>query len=84
MTDPKESKSRKQNSKANNYARFSGIAFQMVIVIGLGTYGGYKLDEAYPNKYMAYTLICSLCSVGIALYIMIKQAQKFSSKNDEK
>jgi hypothetical protein len=83
LTDPKESKNRKRSSKISGYARFSGIAFQMVAIIGLGTYGGYKLDEAYPNDYSAYTLICSLSSVAIALYIMIKQATIFSKKKDD-
>ena len=83
MTDPKESKNPKRSSRIRSYARFSGIAIQMIVIIGLGTYGGYKLDEAYPNDYSAYTLICSLSSVAIALYLMIKQATNFSKKKDD-
>jgi len=55
----------------------------MIAIIGLGTYGGVKLDEAYPNDYSAYTLICSLVSVAVAMYLMIKQASNFSKKNNE-
>lgn len=82
MTDHKESKNQRQSRRLKNYARFSGIAFQMVAIIGLGSYGGVKLDEAYPNEYSIFTIICSLISVAIALYFVIKQASEFSNKND--
>ena len=54
----------------------------MVAIIGVGSYGGVKLDEAYPNEYSIFTIICSLISVAIALYFVIKQASEFSNKND--
>ena len=86
MTDLKESKNQKQNkaSRINSYARFSGIAFQMFAIIGLGSYGGVKLDENYPNKYSVFTIICSLASVGIAMYYVIKQVTNFSNKENKK
>ncbi|MEM7380382.1 MAG: AtpZ/AtpI family protein [Bacteroidota bacterium] len=68
----------KKKNPLNSYARFSGIAFQMIAIIGLGTYAGVKLDEAYPNQYSAYTVICSLASVGLAMYFVIKQVSKNS------
>ena len=83
MTDPNESKKRKQSSKINNYARFTGIGFQMIAIIGLGSYGGVKLDEAYPNNYSIWTIVCSLASVGIAMYFVVKQVTDFSNRNDE-
>lgn len=46
----------------------------MIVVIGLGSYAGVKLDEVYPNKYRAFTLACSLASVALAMYIAIKAA----------
>jgi len=65
----------------NKYARFSGIAFQMIVIIALGTYGGYKLDEKYPNKYQAYTIILSLLSVVISMYYVIKAVNRTSNNN---
>lgn len=86
MTEDKETKIQKQNkdSRINSYARFSGIAFQMAAIIGLGSFGGVKLDEYYPNKYSVFTIICSLISIGIALYYVIKQVTGFSNKEDHK
>ena len=86
MTEHKETKNQKPNkdSRINAYARFSGIAFQMIAIIGLGTFGGVKLDQSYPNKYSVFTIICSLISVGIAMYYVIKQVTDFSDKEDDK
>lgn len=53
----------------------------MIVIIGLGTYGGLKLDEIYPNNYSVFTIICSLASVLIATYFVIKQVTNFSKKN---
>ena len=54
----------------------------MFAIIGLGTFGGIKLDESYPNKYQAFTLIGSLGSIAIALFIVIRRVTNFS-KNQE-
>jgi len=54
----------------------------MIVIIVLGSFGGLKLDEAYPNDYNAYTLICSLTSVGIAMYVVIKQVSNISKKQN--
>jgi Putative F0F1-ATPase subunit Ca2+/Mg2+ transporter len=60
----------------NKYARFSGMAFQMLCTIGLGTYAGVKLDAWQGNKFPGWTLGLSLGSVAAALYLMIKQIPK--------
>ncbi len=62
----------------NSYAKYSGIAIQMAVIIGLGCYAGVKLDEAYPNKYSGFTLACSLASVAVAMYIAIRSARSES------
>ena len=80
MIDPKDSKKPRPNSRLRSYARFSGIAFQMLIIIGLGAYGGVKLDEAYPNNYSIFTIICSLAAIAVAMYFVIKQANSINKK----
>lgn len=77
-----KTKNKKQNNQLNSYARFSGIAFQMIAIIGLGTFGGIKLDEIYPNDYQAYTLILSLGSIAIAIYVVIRRVTNFSKKQE--
>ena len=74
---------RKPKERLNNYARFTGIGFQMLVIISLGVFAGVKLDEHYPNQYQTFTIICSLASIGIAMYSVIKQVTNFSNKSDD-
>ncbi|MDC3326474.1 MAG: AtpZ/AtpI family protein [Flavobacteriaceae bacterium] len=72
----------KKKERLNNYARFSGVGFQMLATIGVGVWGGIKLDNIYPNNYQVFTVICSLISIGVALYLVIKQVTKFSNQKN--
>lgn len=70
----------KKKRSLRNYTRFSGIAFQMMAIIGGGTYSGVYLDKKFPNKHGIYTIILSLASVLIALYFVIRQIIKMSNR----
>ena len=72
----------KKKERLNNYARFSGVGFQMLATIGVGVWGGIKLDNIYPNNYQVFTVICALISIGVALYLVIKQVTKFSNQKN--
>ena len=61
------------------YDQSSDIAFQMIAIVLIGTYGGMKLDEWIPNNYSVFTIICSLLSVGMAMYYVIRQVGQDSS-----
>lgn len=60
----------------NNYARYSALAFQMAIIIGLGTFGGYKLDLLLGLKFKIFTIILALISVVTAIYFAVKDFLK--------
>ncbi|HHC80258.1 MAG TPA: AtpZ/AtpI family protein [Flavobacteriia bacterium] len=75
--------SKKQKKQLNKYTRFSGIAFQMVVTIGVGTYIGIKLDEKYPNKNNLFTVAFSLVFILLSLYSVIKQVTNISNKKDD-
>ncbi|MDX9891489.1 MAG: AtpZ/AtpI family protein [Bacteroidales bacterium] len=53
------------------YGRYSGLAFQMGILIFLGTYGGIKLDEKLQISPL-FTIIGSLAGIAIAIYVVVK------------
>ena len=72
----------KKKNQLNSYARFSGIAFQMMVIIGLGCWGGVKLDESYPNDYHAFMLIGSLGGIGMAMYWVIKKVARVSNEEN--
>jgi len=86
--EQKDKQNRERSSQLNTYARFSGIAFQMIAIIGLGVYLGIKLDEKYPNKYKLFTIVLALLSIAMALYNVIRQVRDFTDKqqnsNDKK
>lgn len=64
------------------WAIFSGLAIQMGVTIGLGSFIGIKLDEQFPNEYTVFTIVFSLLGVFISLYTLIKQLQRINKKND--
>lgn len=62
--------------RENQYAKYSGMGFQMLITIGLGTYLGVKLDEWQQNHTPVWTLVLSLASIAAAMYNFIRQLPK--------
>ena len=62
----------------NAYAKYSSLGIQMAVIIGGGCYGGYKLDEYYKNTNSVFTIILSLLSIGLAMYVVLKDIIKSS------
>lgn len=54
------------------FAKYSGIAFQMLAIIGLSTWLGYWLDGRYHTKNPWFTIACTLTGVLAALYHVIR------------
>ncbi len=78
-----QNQNQKKNNPLNSYAHFSGIAFQMIAIIGIGVFLGIKLDEKFPNKYQLFTIILSLLSIGVALYNVFRQVTDFTKKQQK-
>lgn len=68
----KEEKKENRKASLRNYARYSALGFQMLAIIGGLTWLGVKMDE-WVNAYPWFTVILSLSSVGIAMYVVFKQ-----------
>ena len=64
-------KKTKYTRSLNNYAKYSGLAFEMLFIIIIGVVGGVKLDERLQTK-PVFAIICSLASIAIAFYVVIK------------
>jgi hypothetical protein len=52
----------------------------MGLIIGGGSYGGFKLDEHYANKTPVFTIILSLLSIALSMYILLKDFIKPTKK----
>lgn len=51
-------------------ASYSGMAFQMGIIIAGGTFGGVKLDQ-WLDLSPLFTIVCAMASIALAMYLMI-------------
>ncbi|MFO8055451.1 MAG: AtpZ/AtpI family protein [Bacteroidales bacterium] len=56
----------------HSYAKYSGIAIQMMVVITAGIWGGVELDKLTGMDFPLLTVILSIVSVSLAIYISIK------------
>jgi len=59
-----------------NYARYSNMAFQMFAIIGIGVFGGVKLDQWLKIGFPVFTVILSILSVAAAIYSVVKDLLK--------
>jgi len=70
---PQKSTSGNKNKPSlDSYARYSGLAFQMLAIIGIGTFGGVKLDQWLKLGFPVFTIILALASVFAAIYSAVK------------
>jgi len=69
---PKPKPFREKRPPLESYARYSSLAFQMFAIIGIGIYGGVKLDQWLKIGFPVFTVLLSIVSVAAAIYTAIK------------
>ena len=62
--------------QASNLAKYSGIAFTMLAIIGLSTWAGIWLDAHFHTKTPWYTVGLMLLGLFVALYQVIRSLTK--------
>ncbi len=60
------------DSPLKNYVRYTSLFIQMAIIIAAGTFGGYYIDKSIGLPYPVFTVVLSLGSIAIGLYLLIK------------
>lgn len=70
-----------KNKNINKYARYSGLAFEMLGIIVFGVFVGHKLDQKRQAEFPLFTVILSLLAVFAALYLVIKDVIKNGTKS---
>jgi hypothetical protein len=73
---PKPKPDRENRPPLESYARYSSLAFQMFAIIGLGIFGGVKLDNWINIGFPVFTVLLSILSVAAAIYIAVKDLIK--------
>ena len=76
MSDPEPSPN---ESPIHQYAVYSNLAFEMGAVIALGVFGGIKLDSLL-NISPLFTILCSLASIAVAMFLVIRSLTKPQNK----
>ena len=61
-----------ENKGLNDFARYSGMAFQMIAIILITTWGGIELDKLAKFNTPVFTIILSLLGVFAAIYTALK------------
>ena len=75
--DQKDEK--KQNDFVESSARWLGIGIEFVVVVGLFTWIGYKLDKL-QNTEPGFMIMGFLVGFGRMIYIMLRKAGFFKDK----
>lgn len=73
MSKENKTPTQKPEKQLSNYAIYSGLIFQMMAMISLGVFVGYKLDQKYPNKHQLFTVVFSLLSVVLSVFYVVKR-----------
>lgn len=74
--DKKKQNRDKETNSLSKYAYYSGLGFQMIAIIGVFTFVGYKIDENRNSDKPIFTAVLSLVGVVVSLYSVIKSVNK--------
>ncbi len=76
MKEPAPQKQKNQKNHLNkglqDFGKYSGLAFQMLVIIGVMTWLGVKLDKVLGLSTPVFTIILSLLGVFAGIYTAIK------------
>lgn len=62
------------------YAYFSGVGFQMLAIIGVFTYIGYRIDQSREAETPIWTALFALVGVCISMYTVIRAVTRSNRK----
>lgn len=69
-----------QKKYLSAYAKYSGLVFQMIIIILAGVFGGQYLDRWLKFSFPVLTLVLTLFGAGIAMYLLVREILKENEK----
>ena len=63
----------KPKKKLDDFIRYSSLAFEMITIMGLAAFAGYKIDQWLELSFPAFTLTLMVLGVIAAIYHAIKK-----------
>ena len=70
--DPQQEKKNKNAERMRSAMRYSGIGFQMGIIVLIGTLAGKKLDEHFQSDRPYFTILLAVVATFAAMYLALK------------
>ncbi|MBA9076188.1 MULTISPECIES: AtpZ/AtpI family protein [Rufibacter] len=65
-----------EESNVKPYLKYSGLAFQMIAIMGVAAFGGRKLDAYFQNQTPWWTLALLVVAVFASMYSVIVSLTK--------
>ena len=70
-----DSQPKRKPSSSNKYLKFSGLAFQLAILIALAIWAGGKLDDIMANKRGYMTALLVVLAFGGFMYNLFRDLE---------
>jgi len=78
MAPKPEPSPNKKSRPYSNYLRYSGLALQLLITIGVSGWLGYQADRYFGNKYPILMLLLGFLGFGGSLYQIYRSINRQS------
>jgi len=64
---------KKPKKKVDDFIKYSSLTFEMLVIMGAGTFAGVKIDHWLDFKFPLFTLVLMILSVVGAIYYAIRK-----------
>jgi len=68
-----ESKNKEPKKKLDDFIRYSNLAFEMMTIMGIGTWVGWLIDRWLNMSFPIFLLVFMVLSVAGAIYQAIRK-----------
>lgn len=72
-----EPSGKKEPKQYNSYLKFSGLAVQLVVTIGLAGWLGYLLDNYLELGFPLFIIVFTLLAFSGTMFLLYKSMNKF-------
>jgi len=66
-------KIQKPKKKVDDFIRYSGLGFEMIVIMAVGVFAGIKIDHWLDLSFPAFTLVLMILAVVGAIYHAIRK-----------
>ena len=63
----------KPKKQLDDFIRYSSLAFEMIVIMGIGVLAGIKIDQWLNLRFPVFTLVLMILSVIGAIYHAIRK-----------